>query len=220
MGVNTMKKAFLYFLGLVLATTLVAATDMVIQSDTTNQYWDGSAWQYAVYPWNHDAWDDYFTIDSQWIWKSEKVSQTEAEEGVTVTFLKEFDVPECTEVVSGSIDIAADNGFKLYVNGNLIKTYGWDYENCTEQWTTAQQVDLTGLQPGKNNITIEVMNWPPVGMSCEPFSGTPETNPAGLIYKATISYDGQCEVPEFGGFAAGAAVAGSILGLALIRRRF
>jgi hypothetical protein len=117
------------------------------------------------------------------------VTQEEAYNGTPpITFRKIFTIPETATEINGSIRITADNAYELYLNGKLIGKEGVlvpmppDYNIRQWDWLTIETYPFIP-KPGENEIKIIVINY------AQPYSwANPYSNPAGLIYRADISY--------------------------------
>jgi len=83
-------------------------------------------------------------------------------------------------VDTATLQIAADNLYWVYLNGNLIATSPND-----QTFLTAQAIDLagSGIQEGTNTLEIKAENIPN--------TANPTDNPAGLLYKLSI-YSTNC----------------------------
>ncbi len=129
----------------------------------------------------HDAWAD--TMDALWIWIDPTTSADHALNGSTPqTFTRTFTVVGTP--LGASLDIAADNGYVAKINGNTVCQNAGEHNY---EATTTCAVAANQLVNGVNTLTIEITNLPLV-------DGTPETNPAGVLYKLTLNED-ECVVP-------------------------
>ncbi len=120
--------------------------------------------------WAHPSWMTSAPF-AKWIWSSAKVAAPTTTE--TKTFIKQFTLTSVP--ATATIDIAADNGYTLYVNGQLIVDKSAEEHNY--EATTAYDV-ASKLVAGSNTIKVVVTN----------FAGSsdPEANPAGTIYRLHI----------------------------------
>ncbi|MGZ3583056.1 MAG: OmpL47-type beta-barrel domain-containing protein [Ktedonobacterales bacterium] len=90
-----------------------------------------------------------------------------------VTFSKEFSIPANALNTTGHIVIAADNYYYLQVNGQDVGN--------GQDWTHPNTYDLSPfLHTGTNIITARALN--------DPYDTDPDGNPAGLIFRADMSY--------------------------------
>lgn len=119
--------------------------------------------------------DQYWTADdngdfgnAKWIWSEDPVTEWDTFDKF-VTFRKEFNVNG--DPTQGSLVIAADNSYEVWVNGVKVG------ENLTDQGHVAppQTITLTNLVNGNNSVEIKVKNLAQAGEALN--------NPAGLIYK-------------------------------------
>lgn len=124
----------------------------------TNGFCTGGAWQTDSVP------------DAHWIWETQ-VTQP-AQDGHAVTFSKTFTIPPNATAIAGTIQITADNAFDLQVNGTAV--------GQSHDWSMVSSFDVgAALRPGQNTISAKVSN-----DCCFNAWG----NPAGLIYRADLSY--------------------------------
>jgi hypothetical protein len=173
--------------GSVRAETRIAEITITqtVVSDTTNEWWDGAAWQPAVACWVYPDWPSI--PGATWIWRSYKI--TSWEEHGPVIFRKGFTLPENAFDITGSIQITADNAYELYLNGRLIGRDGFvtsppihhkDDPLHAIRWKGIETYNFVP-QPGENEIIIKAVNYRSDIISWR-------FNPAGLIYRADISY--------------------------------
>lgn len=112
---------------------------------------------------------------AHWIWTRQLVTQAQAINGTPwMTFTKSFTIPENAVHVTGQIQIAADDVYELYLNGVPVGSRG--------DTGIVSSFDLTPLHLGNNTLKIRVLGLP------EGPTFTPYTNPAGLIYQASVSF--------------------------------
>jgi len=147
-----------------------------VVSDTTNTVVENTNLP-AVATWDeHTAWTASIP-GATWIWESVEVMFPTTDE--VKTFVKTFTLPGGP--VSASVAVAADNSYRLWVNGNLV------CEDATESnFSSGGQdtcvVSPAFLQAGMNTVKIEVKNWALSG-------GTAVSNPAGALYKLSVVHD-------------------------------
>lgn len=150
-------------------------------SDTTNTVAEKGGANAQALSFVHSAW----TADipgATWIWGDNPVADPTNE--TTQTFQKVFGWSG--GVAEAKIKVAADNDFELYVNGTLVGSdnSGWSFSGALEYDIASYIVQ------GNNTIEIKVTNWewPTVDA---------QTNPAGLLYAATIvsTEDEGCDPP-------------------------
>ncbi|MCK5096060.1 MAG: PKD domain-containing protein [Candidatus Pacebacteria bacterium] len=124
----------------------------------------------------HTAWTAIIEL-ATWIWEHYYVQNPETEE--TVNFTKDFGIiglPATTTLM-----VAADNTYTVRVNGVEVAT-STDENNF--QLETQDEYDVTGmLHAGINTISFEVTNLEQPG-------GTPQSNPAGLLYRLEVEIEG------------------------------
>ena len=124
----------------------------------------------------HSSWVSSISNSlAKWIWSEEPVSDPTSDK--TEIFTKKFNVGG--NVTSANIQMAADNGYKLEINGNVV------VDNLsTSNYSSLQgPVDVSSyLVDGENTIKFTVKNFKQVG-------GTTESNPAGLLYDLTVKSD-------------------------------
>jgi len=148
--------------------------------------WDGDG---AVTPWSAPAfwsmglldpadWEgEWIGLDSgripnppvpgNWIWYPEDEPATSAPVGVRY-FRKTFRIPSGVMVEKGVCYAAADNSFKLFVNGSEAG-HGSDFHTATE-------MDVTdSLRPGENVVAVSAENHGDAN------------NPAGLLASVSVS---------------------------------
>ena len=107
-----------------------------------------------------------------WIWDVE----FEAAPGVNrwVLFERRFQLPEDATLLSGHLEVAADNSYECSLNGQggFHSTSEFNYFQ-----EFVQLFDLEGLLiPGENILRCEVMNWAQPG-------GSAYSNPAGILFR-------------------------------------
>lgn len=124
----------------------------------SNGFCTGGAWQIVSIP------------DAHWIWESQLTQPWQ--DGHPATFSKTFTIPPNATSITGNIQITADNAFDLQVNGVEI--------GQSHNFTVVSSFDVSSaLRPGQNTITAKVTN-----DCCFSQWG----NPAGLLYRADVSY--------------------------------
>lgn len=152
-----------------------------------------------------NVWDtqltETFNPNAKWIWESFYVVNPIL--GDVVTFERKFDVPGIP--ASGSIKIATDNGFAVYLNDELLGSYNLflypelgalkqTHVNTTDWWYV-QTYDLTPkLVTGTNTLKIvavnEYMNSDDVDKSGNTqMVGDQYYNPGGVIFQGNITWD-------------------------------
>jgi len=192
---------------MVAAFVLVAgfASALTVQSDTSNEYFDGTNWNAAVAAYVHPLYTQYISIPATWIWKSYWYNFTGPSK---VEFRKVFSTDRECDSYKATINITADNQYVFSVNGNLVGSDG--------DWFHPEAYDISQyIQPGENIFSFNVTN---VALDYPGTSnwGDQNSNPAALIYSANIECSNQ--VPEFGTIAALIALAGAVAAFIIIRK--
>lgn len=218
------------------------AMDDAINTTTGQPHYGPTVWQPAVYAWgppdgSGDAWNQFLhpgdykaellAGGANWIWKPThssglllpdgrtvyNVTDEEAFTGDIVKFRRSFAIPSDALNLKGTLVMAADNGFYMYVNkdftgapfaqGNFYDDYnytnfrnpatGFPIEGSVEMpntppypWSMIHLIDVSSeLATGVNTLEIVAINeyGPPSNPS------TPDYNPAGVIYKLTVEYE-------------------------------
>ena len=156
----------------------VCEVDVV--SDTHTILGNGN-YAFATYD-GHTSWTASIP-GATWIWSSVLVqnpTQNEYE-----TFTRSFFLP--TAPVGASLVVAADNSYGASINGTVMGSDNTEY-NYFESGKDTYNV-LTNLHSGTNTLSFTVKNWAQAG-------GSPQTNPAGLLFKLHAELSGDdCEPP-------------------------
>lgn len=134
----------------------------------------------TILPVPHPAW---ISIEgASWIWNDTSLTT----ENQSLTFTQNFNLS--STVTLATLDIAADNGYEAYINGNLIDSKDFSGDDPTNYNTVHTfSVDPTIFINGLNAIVVSATN---LGVA----DSTLETNPGGVIYKLTLATE-NC-VPE------------------------
>ncbi|MSP92830.1 MAG: hypothetical protein EXR79_13670 [Myxococcales bacterium] len=111
-----------------------------------------------------------------WIWESALVKDPTL--GLLVSFTREFDVQDGAGQVDGTLQLATDNDYWCWLNGKLISQSGFKADNYKVVTVVALKATL---KVGKNLLRCNVHN---IGM----MNMTPQTNPAGLLYRLDLSF--------------------------------
>lgn len=119
---------------------------------------------------------------AEWIWDTDKVIDP------TVDTIRTF---EETFTVNGpmnaALDIAADNSYRVFINGNLFLDRS-TYSNNYQTHTTKENLDITSfLISGENTVRFEVTNH---GVS----GSNHLNNPAGVLFKIALEGTDNCAV--------------------------
>jgi len=179
---------FVIILSTMFLTSMTFAQSLVIVSDGTTQWSaDGNSWNNATATWVHPSWP---TISgATWIWDS---NQTDSQwEYANVPdggwyFKTTFNVPNCTDMgtLTGILYVDADNSESSIINGHFLGQDGSLNKSGPDnyEWNTTEQYNLTGkLIKGENVLIFRALNFFDSGLYNE--------NPAGLIFKADITYN-------------------------------
>ncbi|HEY5912841.1 MAG TPA: family 78 glycoside hydrolase catalytic domain [Verrucomicrobiae bacterium] len=106
--------------------------------------------------------------ENKWLWVNG--SRAGDQPAGKVFFRKMVQIPSDRRVKQATFLLAADDGFRLFINGHLA--------GQGSTWKNAESPDVTGrLQPGSNAVGVEVTN---VGDN---------PSPAGLIGRLVVLYD-------------------------------
>ena len=144
--------------------------------------------------WIHPAWTaqqdpDLLAAGAKWIWEADPTKQEDTTQDVTYTFRKSF---EWWGPITGSdlwFGVGSDNSVEVWLNGIKVGENTGEYGYKKESMLHIPGAAITGnVQQGNNVLEFVIKNWALA-------NGSPETNPAGLIYKFFI--DGQCEDSYF-----------------------
>lgn len=200
---------------------------MVIVSDTTTQvteaYTNYSGGTHtttttphaAVAAWVHGNWGPVSTYfaglggpTASWIWETEYTDEpgtwlewpvgwpSSSVTGRVVRFERTFEIP-CSPI-GAELYITVDNGYSVWINGNLVgsaQVYtGWETNTLTEAyvptsgWETVKTYTITAdkLVAGTNTLVILAAN-EYMGPT-EQGEGTWDSNPAGLIYWLEVEW--------------------------------
>jgi hypothetical protein len=145
-----------------------------------------------------DAWSaDLSSIaGANWIWSPGINGTTPTASLAQYTFSKELNLPGSP--ILGSISIAADDFAEVFVNNNLVGSWGSisDASQSTQAQSFLKTFSITPfLVTGKNIIQVVAQNGPGV------FAGIPgdtnyEQNPAGVVFGGSVTYEPSTSVPE------------------------
>lgn len=134
------------------------------------------------------TWNTALLPDAQWIWSETPVTGGRGATGDVVKFTDTFELACTPTTAQLSLDITADNEYRVYLNGQPVADSDWKevsdtcpryIDDNTYRWL--YHYDVSGpFQSGTNTLVFDVLNLP-----CYSDSG----NPGGLIYKAVITYD-------------------------------
>ncbi len=127
----------------------------------------------AVNP-EHGAWTASIS-GAEWIWSENPIADPVGES--TESFTRAFDIVGTP--VDGKLEIAADNEYAVYLNGNPLFV-DMNEDNYSSGGQDEYVIPAAAFETGENEIEFEVTNWAQEG-------GTMESNPAGLMYKLTVN---------------------------------
>ena len=113
---------------------------------------------------------------ARWVWKERLVTPQEAVAGETVNFSRIFDLPYNAYGINAKITITADNVYEVLVHDGTA----WRLIGSDSNWGTVETYNFSA-RPGANYMHIRVQNYGIPGSNSY-------TNPAGLIYKVTVTY--------------------------------
>ncbi len=118
---------------------------------------------------------------ARWIWGEATVSNPT--ENATVVFTKTFNLDNNWGVISGVLDVAADNSYSCELNGVVV---GVDESERNFEITTQDKYTLVNddFLVGENTLNCTVKNWEMPGAEAG-------DNPAGLLYGLSIN-SGDC----------------------------
>jgi predicted ribosomally synthesized peptide with SipW-like signal peptide len=133
----------------------------------------------------HTAWEDESTLaPAEWIWVEGSTNPADTTADTEYTFEETFFWQGDVADVSLDLGLAADNGYMIILNGETI------VDKLDEEFNYATAVDLDAGQEtafinamvlnGENTLEIIVRN---LGLA----NGTPESNPAGLLFGLEIT---------------------------------
>ena len=144
------------------------SVNTIVVSDTSNSVVGEDTTAYATFV--HSAWTSI--SGSTWIWDAYHVAHPDQSE--TKDFSKDFTV--MGTLTSATLEVAADNSFTVWINGTQVAADTTEFNySAVKSYTIATNL----LIQGTNTIKMEVTNFP---------SGTdPEANPAGALYKLTLT---------------------------------
>lgn len=164
-------------------TPVHASTTATVVSDTTTQWSsDGINWVPTVAAWVHPSWP---TISgATWVWIESNTNPAAEYASVPLGgwyFQRTFVVSGTS--ISGTLQVDADNSEATWINGHFLGQDGSMNKDGpdNQEWSTIETYDLTPyLVSGTNTILVRALNF---------FDyGTFDSNPAGLIFKADITF--------------------------------
>ena len=157
-----------------------AEAEQVIVSDTNTEVDSHDAVPLSFI---HEAWTASIS-GATWIWATDPVESPTNDADLTKKFTRTFSIVGTP--TSGTLEIAADNHYTAKVNGNVVPVV---FDENNFQLGTQDSYDISSyLVSGSNTIEIEVTN-KEIGEN-----GDPAANPAGLLYKISLT-NNECKVP-------------------------
>ena len=113
-----------------------------------------------------------------WIWSSYWVTQEESRKGAIRIFRKTLDLRQVGEIYSAVLSVAVDNKAVVIINGDAVKD--------VEGHASLTIFNVTGnlVKEAINELKFIVINRG--GNTIVNSFSSPESNPAGLIYKLEI----------------------------------
>jgi hypothetical protein len=123
----------------------------------------------------HDAWTAVLDELSKWIWGEDPTALTAGDE--VETFTRTFSVDG--EPTGAMLEIAADNGYSVSINGNPVCADSTEY-NYNAGGQDECIIPAESLLVGENTIEFVVTNK-------EQSGETPASNPGGLRYVLTVN---------------------------------
>lgn len=163
----------------VVTVTTPPADSCVVVSDTVTQEGGDNA---VLVSFIHSAWNAVSTAlsNAKWIWGEDPVSPSDTQK--TETFTRTFSLTSVP--TSATLEVSADNGFIVKVNGKQVD----DRSTIETNYQSVQSYNVASLlTAGTNTLEFTVTTFAQSG-------GTPQSNPAGLIYRLTTQ-GAKCGTP-------------------------
>lgn len=164
------------------------STQVIVSDSQVEWSADGLVWHPAVPCWVYPEWA--IIPGATWMWRTALTNPQE--EYTTVPpggwyFRRRFDLPDSAFDIAGTIFAAGDNAYELYVNGQYTGGDGVMEKNASNTtfprpYDIARAFPANNLHPGSNELIIRAMNYTSWGDY--------SSNPAGIVFQATISYSG------------------------------
>ncbi len=155
---------------------------------------DDSSWE-ANSLWDQRLSTDLRPTGADWIWESYQV--LDPEKGTVLTFQRPFDIGY---PIDGSLLIACDNGYEVFLNGTSLgsdNVYSdWRTSNLKQAFVDVNGWDTVGsfalldyLLDGANVLTIDAANeYFNTDDSGNPYVGTVSSNPGACIFAMDVDY--------------------------------
>lgn len=155
---------------------------ITLVSDTQTEWDNNDTWEPATLANQHPAWPSL--PGANWIWNHQIATPDQQTLGDTVTFRRVVTIPEGM-TAQGTITVMADNLATVLFNDTEIGTACFSTNSeCFRQFP------LTA-NPGENTLTFIVTN------TADPLArDNPFRNPAGFIYKATLTLEEAEKTPD------------------------
>jgi predicted ribosomally synthesized peptide with SipW-like signal peptide len=166
---------------------------VVVKSDTSNMVVEKNGSPLTPYnavpAWVHSVWTSHLdptlqATGAQWIWESNPVKLEDTQNTTSYTFKKTF---EWYGPITDSdlwMGVGSDNSVEVWLNGVKVGNNTSEYGYIKEHMLHIPGSDITSnIVQGINELEFVTTNWGILG-------STPQSNPAGLIYKFSI--DGLC----------------------------
>jgi predicted ribosomally synthesized peptide with SipW-like signal peptide len=130
----------------------------------------------------HPGWVNEATVaPAQWIWATNPTTVEDTTNGAQYTFQNTFNWNGGIAGVNLDLALAADNGYKIVMNGTtIVDNLGTEFNyGATVDTAAIEPAILAEVQNGLNTLKITIEN--------KPLAGDPVTqNPAGLLFKMNI----------------------------------
>lgn len=173
-----------------MATTVLATTQTVVSDTSTQWSSDNTNWNNAyVCSVTPSVWPSI--SGATWIWKealTDPLAEYDSVPDGGWYFQKTFDIPKCADMstISGTLYVDADNSESSSINGHFLGQDGSLNKVGPDnyEWSTIESYPLSNanLVKGQNTLLFRALNF---------FNyGDGYSNPAGLIFKADITYTG------------------------------
>jgi hypothetical protein len=120
---------------------------------------------------------------AHWVWTNRNVSPAHALEGVRkLDFTWTFSLPDDATNIGGTLQITADNAYRVFLNGVAFGHDGQlNRRGDDGSWASIETYTIQPV-PGANTVTVRAVNY-------RSSSSNPFDNPAGIIFRADISYE-------------------------------
>jgi len=137
----------------------------------------------------HPAWQNEAALaPAQWIWATDPTTVADTTNGAEYTFENKFQWNGSVVSVDLDLALAADNGYKIILNGTTIVdklALEFNYNPAVSLSGAEEAAFMAAMVTGQNMLDIVVRNKP---LAANPVTG----NPAGLLFKLNIQRE-NCE---------------------------